>query len=158
MGKQFTSLNSLKAALLSETREAVKSTVQRTHGKLQEDVEYFYSAPEGTYHRTGQLKASPQIDGLYETADGAIGQVSISTRTQYDPAGRDTEWIYNAAEDGALLGHGGFWQKTLKFSKNFDEEPKSLRDTGFLGMERWERGYRWLYVQLNLWSMWITCG
>ncbi|MCD7767056.1 MAG: hypothetical protein LUH53_11195 [Lachnospiraceae bacterium] len=112
MTKQFTNLNSLKAALLEETRAAVQSTVQKTYDKLQENVDYYYTAPEGYYHRTGQLQASPQIDGLYETADGAVGQVSISTGTQYDPAGRDTDWIYHAAENDELRGHGGFWNKT----------------------------------------------
>lgn len=123
MGKTFTNTSALKAALLKDTREAVKAATERVHEKLQENVDYFYTAPEGKYKRIGLLQSAPQIDGLYETDDGAIAQVSISTGTQYDPAGRDTQWIYNAAENDELLGHGGFWQKTeVEIANILDEE------------------------------------
>ncbi|MCD8397909.1 MAG: HK97 gp10 family phage protein [Lachnospiraceae bacterium] len=123
MSKTFTNTSALKAALLKDTRDAVESAAQRVYDRLQENVDYFYTAPEGKYHRTGLLQASPQIDGLYETDDGAMAQISISTGTQYDPAGRDTQWIYNAAENDELLGHGGFWRGTeAEIANILDEE------------------------------------
>ncbi|MCD7819681.1 MAG: hypothetical protein LUH07_11620 [Lachnospiraceae bacterium] len=127
MGKTFTNTSALKAALLKDTRDAVKAATQRTYEKLQENVDNFYTAPEGKYHRTGLLQSAPQIDGLYETNDGAIGQVSISTGTQYDPAGRDTQWIYNAAENDELLGYGGFWRGTEAEIANILNEEISKR-------------------------------
>ena len=42
-----------------------------------------------------------------------MSQISISTGTQYDPAGRDTATIYGYAEDDGLIGNGGFWRETL---------------------------------------------
>lgn len=34
-------------------------------------------------------------------------------KDNHDTSGRSTQQIYNYAEDGGLLGHGGFWSKTM---------------------------------------------
>ena len=112
MSGTFTDWNSLKSALLSEVVSAVSDATDKVKDELQENVDYFYTAPEGRYKRTGQLQQSVMNDGVTATRDGAVGQVSINTGTQYDPAGRDTETIYGYAEDDGLLGYGGFWRAT----------------------------------------------
>lgn len=112
MGGSFTSWNALKSALQKEMYAALDEATENSFEDLKENVAHFYDAPEGTYKRTGQLMASPQLDGINHNGDSAISQVSINTGTQYDPAGRDTETIYGYAEDGGLLGYGGFWEKT----------------------------------------------
>lgn len=112
MGGSFTSWNALKSALQKEMYDALDEATENSFEDLKENVAHFYDAPEGTYKRTGQLMASPQLDGINHNGDSAISQVSINTGTQYDPAGRDTETIYGYAEDGGLLGYGGFWEKT----------------------------------------------
>ena len=112
MSGTFTDWNSLKSALLSEVVSAVSDATDKVKDELQENVDYFYTAPEGRYKRTGQLQQSVMNDGVTETRDGAVGQVSINTGTQYDPAGRDTETIYGYAENNGLLGYGGFWRAT----------------------------------------------
>lgn len=91
---------------------AVQETTEKSFRDLQDNVGHFYDAPEGRYQRTGQLRDSPQLDGIDCNGDSAIGQISINTGTQYDPAGRDTETIYGYAEAGGLLGNGGFWKRT----------------------------------------------
>lgn len=101
---------------------AMEETVDRSFQNLHENVDYFYATPEGKYHRTGQLKASPQIDALDLYGNSATAQISINTGTQYDPAGRDTHTIYEYAEEGGLRGNGGFWQKTLdQIDSNMNE-------------------------------------
>ena len=112
MGGIFSNFASLKNAMLSELQNAVSEATEKSYEKLKENVAHFYDAPEGRYHRTGQLQDSPTNDGCSTTSNGAVGQISINTSTQYDPAGRDTEWIYNTAEANGLLGNGGFWKKT----------------------------------------------
>ena len=112
MGGSFTSWNALRSALQKEMYAALDEATENSFGDLKENVAHFYDAPEGTYKRTGQLMASPQLDGINHNGDSAISQISINTGTQYDPAGRDTETIYGYAEDGGLLGYGGFWEKT----------------------------------------------
>lgn len=112
MGGSFTSWNALKSALQKEMYAALDEATENSFGDLKENVAHFYDAPEGTYKRTGQLMASPQLDGINHNGDSAVSQISINTGTQYDPAGRDTETIYGYAEDGGLLGYGGFWEKT----------------------------------------------
>ena len=74
------------------------------------------------YKRTGQLRDSPQLDGINYSGDSAQGQISINTGTQYSPSGRDTATIYGYAEAGGLLGNGGFWERTEEqIQDNIDE-------------------------------------
>lgn len=112
MSGTFTNFASLKKAMLSELQDAVYEATKKSYENLKENVSHFYDSPEGRYHRTGQLQDSPTNDGCSSTSNGAIGQISLNTSTQYSPAGRDTEWIYNTAEANRLLGNGGFWKKT----------------------------------------------
>lgn len=109
-----TSWAGLEAAMQKEMYAAMEETVDKSFENLHENVDHFYDLPEGIYHRTGQLKASPQIDAIDFSGNSAIAQISINTGTQYYPAGRDTHTIYEYAEDGGLLGNGGFWEKTLE--------------------------------------------
>lgn len=102
--------------------DATEETVDKSFQDLHENVDYFYDSPEGNYHRTRQLMASPQIDTIDFNGNKAIAQISINTGTQYDPAGRDTHTIYEYAEEGGLRGNGGFWQKTLdQIDSNMNE-------------------------------------
>lgn len=112
MGGTFTNWNSLESAMRKEVVSAVTDATNKIHEELQENIGIFYSVPEGRYHRTGQLRDSAMNDGVYDTGNGAVGQVSINTGKQYDPAGRDTETIYGYAENDGLIGHGGFWRAT----------------------------------------------
>lgn len=113
MGGIYKSWNALKSAMLKEVSDLIKTTTLKSYKVLQENVNNFYNSTEGpNYQRTGQLASSPQIDGYSAIANGAIGQISINTTTQYDPAGRDTNWIYHVAENDELWGNGNFWAKT----------------------------------------------
>ncbi len=105
-----------------EMYAALEEATNQSFQDLQENVGNFYDSPEGRYHRTGQLRDSPQLDGISFNGDSAVSQISINTGTQYDPAGRDTATIYGYAEDGGLLGNGGFWQRTEeKIEKNIED-------------------------------------
>ena len=98
---------------MKDTTNIVADATNRSYNVLTENVGNFYDSPESpNYKRTGQLADSPQLDGISNTPFGAIGQISINTTTQYDPSGRDTNWIYHAAENDELWGNGGFWAKT----------------------------------------------
>lgn len=107
-------MDALKKALQNEMNSALGEAVENSYMSLKENVEFFYDSPEGRYKRTGQLKASPQLDGINFNGDSAIGQISINTGTQYNPAGRDTETIYEYAEADGLIGNGGFWRGTTE--------------------------------------------
>ena len=107
-------MSSLKKALQNEMNSALEETVENSYMNLKDNVEFFYNSPEGVYKRTGQLKASPQLDGIKFNGDSAIGQISINTSTQYNPAGRDTETIYGYAEADGLIGNGWFWRETTE--------------------------------------------
>ncbi|MEY8410506.1 hypothetical protein AALB51_04565 [Lachnospiraceae bacterium 62-26] len=115
-------MSALKAALQKEMCSAVQEATEKSYDDLKESVAHFYDSVEGRYHRTGQLRDSPQLDGINYNNDSAIGRISINTGTQYDPAGRDTETIYGYAEADGLIGNGGFWQKTEEdIEKNIED-------------------------------------
>lgn len=125
---KYTNFASLKAAIQQKMYNAVQEATELSFQDLQSNVNHFYDAPEGRYKRTGQLRDSPQLDGIDFNDDVAVGQISINTSTQYDPSSRDTETIYGYAEAGGLLGNGGFFERTEEqvedninkiFSKHF---------------------------------------
>lgn len=91
---------------------AVQEATEQSFQDLRQEVSHFYDSAEGVYQRTGQLRASPQLDGIDFNGDNAVSQISINTGTQYDPAGRDTATIYEYAEADGLIGNGFFWEKT----------------------------------------------
>lgn len=109
MSKSF---EALEKAIQDQMNKAFKEAVEDSYDDLKKNVAHFYDAPQGTYKRTGQLKASPQLDAINFNGDTAVAQISINTSTQYWPAGRDTATIYGYAESGGLLGYGGFWKQT----------------------------------------------
>lgn len=117
MGGTFTSWGALKAAIQKECEEALQEAMEKSYTDAKDNVENFYAAPEGDYHRTGALKESPTM-----SVSGMHGELSLNTGYAYSPAGRDTNTIYNYAESGSLLGNGGFWAKTeADVQKNIDE-------------------------------------
>lgn len=105
-------MSALKNAIRKEMYAATQEATEKSFQDLQENVNFFYDSPEMRYKRTGQLRDSPQLDGINFNGDSAVGQISINTGTQYDPSGRDTETIYGYAENNELCGNGFFWQKT----------------------------------------------
>ena len=116
MGGTFTSWGALKAAIQKECEEALQEAMEKSYTDAKDNVENFYAAPEGDYHRTGALKESPTM-----SVSGMHGELSLNTGYDYSPAGRDTNTIYNYAESGSLLGNGGFWAKTeADVQKNID--------------------------------------
>lgn len=121
MSKTFNSWDKLKKSLQKEVRDATEEAVEKSFQDLHENVDNFYTAPEGRYRRTGQLAESPEMR-LYGSGDSYTGELSLDTTYQYYPAGRPTDVIYGYAEDGGLLGNGGFWQKTqFNIKENINE-------------------------------------
>ena len=117
MGGTFTSWGALKAAIQKECEEALQEAMEKSYTDATDNVDNFYAAPEGVYHRTGALRESPTM-----SVSGMHGELSLNTGYAYSPAGRDTNTIYNYAESGSLLGNGGFWAKTEEdIQKNIDE-------------------------------------
>lgn len=130
MAKSYSDFASLQKAIQKEMHTAFKEAVDKSYDDLHRNVEHFYDAPGNPkpgnpppgYDRTGQLKASPQLDGIDIMGNDAIAQLSINTGTQYNPAGRDTETIYGYAEEGGLRGNGGFWEQTeIDIENNINE-------------------------------------
>lgn len=121
MSKTFDSWDKLKKSLQKEVRDATEEAVEKSFQDLHENVDNFYSAFGGRYQRTGQLAESPEMR-LYGSGDSYTGELGLDTTYQYYPAGRPTDVIYGYAEDGGLLGNGGFWQRTqFNIKENINE-------------------------------------
>lgn len=127
MGGTFTSWEALKGALQEELAAATFEAVDGIFDDARINAGHFYDAPEGRYQRTGQLKNSPKC-AAGSSGDSASGAVWLNTGFSYNPSGRSTQEIFSYAENGGLLGNGGFWAKTVSnadsiidsaFSKHF---------------------------------------
>lgn len=117
MGGTFSSLGALKAAIKKKCEEAMQETMEKSYKDAKDNVNNFYAAPEGEYHRTGALAESPTM-----SVSGMSGELSLNTGHAYSPAGVDTNTIYNYAESGGLIGNGGFWAKSkADVQKNINE-------------------------------------
>ena len=88
MGGTFTSLGALKAAIKKEVEEAMQETMEKSYKDAKDNVENFYAAPEGDYHRTGALRESPTM-----SVSGMSGELSLNTGYAYSPAGRDRKSV-----------------------------------------------------------------
>lgn len=86
------------------------------------NIDQFYSSSEGRYTRTGTLRMSPESEF---SGGGSVssGEIRLNTGHRYSPSGRDTQTIYNYAEDGGLLGNGGFWSRTM------DQVPRHIQES-----------------------------
>ena len=111
MAKVATSWTELEEMLQDAMYEAMEETIDTSFKNLHENVDHFYSAPEGSYNRTGQLAESPEQE-LSGKGNVIIGELRLDTSYRYNPSGRDTETIYGYAENDGLLGYGGFWKNT----------------------------------------------
>lgn len=122
MAKIVKSMAELKSALQKEMYAAMEATVEKSFEDLHENVDHFYTAPEGRYQRTGQLAESPERE-IHSGDDRIQGILRLDTSYTYSPSGRDTETIYEYAEEGGLLGYGGFWKQTeVDIEKNMNKE------------------------------------
>lgn len=128
MAGTFTSWSALVLALQKEVADATQEVIDQSVDDLYRNVDRFYSSAAGRYNRTGTLRMSPM--GSFK-GGGRVssGEIQLDTGHTYVPAGRDTVTIYNYAEDGGLLGQGGFWSRTMaavpgyiqaSFGKRFD--------------------------------------
>ena len=112
MGNTFTSWSGLVLALQQEVAEATAEVIDASMDDLFMNTDQFYSSSEGRYTRTGTLRMSPESEF---SGGGSVssGEIRLNTGHRYSPSGRDTQTIYNYAEDGGLLGKGGFWSRTV---------------------------------------------
>ena len=109
--KTVNSISALKSQIMKQMQSAVTETVDESFKDMHANVDSFYNSPEGGYSRTVQLAESPQHDVNHSGGDTVTGGIRLDTGYRYDPSGRDIQTIYNYAEDGGLVGNGGFWAK-----------------------------------------------
>lgn len=128
MAGTFISWSALVLALQKEVADATQEVIDQSVDDLYRNVDQFYGSAAGRYNRTGTLRMSP-MSSFMGGGSVSSGEIRLDTGHTYVPAGRDTVTIYNYAEDGGLLGQGGFWSRTMaavpgyiqaSFGKRFD--------------------------------------
>ena len=112
MAKVFTSWGALESALQKEVSDATEEVIDNSIDALFKNVDMFYSSEEGRYISQGHLAASPESE-FHGGGSVSSGEIRLNTGYTYVPSGRSTQQIYNYAEDNGLLGHGGFWNRTM---------------------------------------------
>ena len=115
-------MKELKDAMLGKMKQVTDDAIDKSLEDLQENIEQFYTVPQGRYQRTGQLKDSAKVDYVRQAGNHVTGQFGLDTGKRYNPSGISTEEIYQLAESGELLGIGGFWKRTMvKVQENIRE-------------------------------------
>ena len=112
MAGTFTSWSALVQTLQKEVADATEEVIDNSLDDLYRNTDRFYGSPEGRYSRTGALRMSP-MSSFMPGGSVSSGEIKLNTGYAYVPSGRDTTTIYNYAESGGLLGHGGFWSDTM---------------------------------------------
>ena len=116
------SMKELKDAMLGKMKQVTDDAIDKSLEDLQENIEQFYTVPQGRYQRTGQLKDSAKVDYVRQAGNHVTRQFGLNTEKRYNPGGISTEEIYQLAESGELLGIGGFWKRTMvKVQENIRE-------------------------------------
>lgn len=100
----------------------MQEVIDESFKDAHKNADHFYDAPGGVYPRTGQLAESVEQE-FKSNSNTANGTISLDTSYRYNPSGRDTNTIYGYAENGGLLGNGGFWEKTK------EDVEKNIRDS-----------------------------
>lgn len=131
MGKLVKSFAELEKLSQAKMRKAMNTTIDKSFQDLHRNVDYFYESPGNPtsvakpppgYDRTGQLAESPEYE-LSGSGNRMYGELRLDTSYRYVPSGRNTKTIYDYAENGGLLGNGGFWAKTKEdVQHNIDTE------------------------------------
>lgn len=118
----YTSISALKAAIRKKAQQAIGEISQKGYEAAQNNVDGFYTGTPVYYKRTGKLGDSPRTTGVQGKGSHVSTEIYLDDNYSYSTGTWTTEQVMEAAENGHLVGSGGFWQKTV------DEMPDIIDD------------------------------
>jgi len=109
---EYTTLKALQMAIHTEVQNKVAEIEQNIHQVVNEHlIDYYHSTPQ-YYKRTGLMRESPKSE---VTKNGNQYQLDFYLDTDYQyPTGTwSAQRVITEANQGNLIGQGGFWDKTV---------------------------------------------
>lgn len=114
MGKSFNSSATLISDIRKRAKAVVEQAIVRTYNDAHRELDVYYASKPHMYVRTFMMHESP----VYEISGGGLdGKIYLDTGYGYPKQGISTEEIFNLANSGELVGHGGFWERIVADAK-----------------------------------------
>ena len=112
----------MKAAIRKKAQQAIGEISEKGYEAAQNNVDGFYTGTPVYYKRTGKLGDSPRTTGVQGKGSHISTEIYLDDNYSYSTGTWTTEQVMNAAENGHLVGMGGFWRRTV------DEMPDIIDD------------------------------
>lgn len=135
---KYSSLESLKAALLDALVTATDNMAQMVEDEVDDAVMHYYQSYSPTlYSRTGTLSKAPKRTPATQNGDGASAEVYLDTSLGYHTGTWTIENVISAAENmthgGKNVGEGvSIWRHPMNevSAKSHEMWKKALTDAG----------------------------
>ena len=125
----YTSISAVKAAIRKKAQQAIGEISQKGYETAQNNVEGFYTGSPVYYKRTGKLGDSPRTTGVQGKGSHVSTEIYLDDNYSYSTGTWTAEQVMNAAENGHLVGSGGFWMKTVDEMPDIIDD--AMRNSGF---------------------------
>lgn len=115
----YTSVAALEAGIMKALVGGMTGAASTAEGDLYEASGGYYTGGDPVkYMRTGLLANSPEVSGLEVSGKTCSFEAKFDTSTPYSTGTWDTDTVFDAANNGALVGSGGFREKGFEAVKN----------------------------------------
>lgn len=108
----YTSASALKAAIRKKAQKAMTVISQKGLEAARRNTEGFYTGNPVVYNRTGKLDESPRSTGVTGNGNHFSTEIYLDDTYSYETGTWTTQQVMDAAENGYLVGTGGFWERT----------------------------------------------
>lgn len=120
-------IDSIKKDLQRKLVKTINSISTQAMKIMEQEVGSFYVGEPTFYQRTGKLKTTPQVTGVFVAGNSAGLTAGLNENIEYANGSFTGQQVIAAAEAGAagIVGQGGFWERSeARIKKAVDDEVK----------------------------------
>lgn len=114
----YTSIGALEAGIMRALIGGMSEAATGAEGDLFEASNGYYTGNPIRYKRTYLLADSPEVSGLEISGKTCSFEAKFDTSMPYSTGSWDTDKVFDVANNGALVGSGGFREKGFEAVKN----------------------------------------
>ncbi|MDD3361550.1 MAG: hypothetical protein PHW34_07755 [Hespellia sp.] len=112
MGGTFNNMSSLVASVKRDISKAVNLIDVKGEAALHENTWAYYTSQPDKYIRTGALGNTPRSSGVTSSGNTWELELYLDDSYRYSTGTWDMKTVLDAANNGALVGSGGFWEQS----------------------------------------------
>lgn len=125
----YTSISAVKAAIRKKAQLAIGEISEKGYEAAKNNVDGFYTGTPIYYSRTGKLGDSPRTTGVESDGSCVSTEIYLDDNYSYNTGTWTAEQVMDAAENGHLVGKGGFWRRTVEEMPDIIDD--AMRNAGF---------------------------